>query len=56
MNLFDSLTGKEWPLEFFIKRFYGAFSQYDYLKILHFDINPMNDTNVPLRKKATSYY
>ena len=57
MNLFDSLIGKEWPLEFFIKRFYGAFSQYDYLKILHFDyINPMNDTNVPLRKKATSYY
>ena len=48
MNLFDRLSGTEWPLEFLIKRFYGAFSQYDYLKILQFDMNTLNDTIVPL--------
>ena len=48
MNLVDRLSGTEWPLEFLIKRFYGAFSQYDYLKILQFDMNTLNDTNVPL--------
>ena len=58
INQFDRPSGTKWPLEFLIKRFYGAFSQYDYLKILQFDMNTLNDTNVPLtgRKKDTSYY
>ena len=47
-NQFDRLSGTEWPLEFLIKRFYGSFSQYDYLKILPFDMNTLNDNNVLL--------
>ena len=48
LNIITGTNSKGWPLEFFIKRFYGAFSQYDYLKVLQFDMNTLNDSNVPL--------
>ena len=43
------LCGPEWPLEFLLKRFYGVFSQYDYLRTLQLE-NPRIGTYLPALK------